>query len=64
MSEDDDEMKRDLECLRLASDFMRLSRDTLNAELRVHCVRLAEYWSDQANSDPVEDATSPKDMDK
>ncbi|MGO9357280.1 MAG: response regulator [Xanthobacteraceae bacterium] len=45
----DDEMKRDLECLRLASDFTALSRDTLDAALQAHCARMATYWSDQAN---------------
>jgi hypothetical protein len=64
VSEADDEINRDLECLRLASDFMRLSRDTLNPALRLHCVRMAEYWSDRANGDPSKDATSLNDMDK
>jgi CheY-like chemotaxis protein len=45
----DDETKRDLECLRLASDFTALSRDALDPDLKAHCTRMAEYWSDQAN---------------
>jgi hypothetical protein len=50
--ESDDELKRDLECLRLASDLMQMSRATLNPELEAHCVQMAKYWSDQANSRP------------
>ncbi|WP_146688062.1 hypothetical protein [Bradyrhizobium canariense] len=61
MSDTDDEIKRDLECLRLASDFMLMSRDTLSSDLRAHCVRMAKYWSDQANGDPEEDVGSPTD---
>jgi len=48
--ESDDELKRDLECLRLASDFMQMSRDTLNPDLETHCAEMAKYWSDQAKS--------------
>ena len=55
MSNADEELKRDLECLRLASDFLQLSRDTLNSDLQAHCVRMANYWSDQADGNPEED---------
>jgi hypothetical protein len=48
----DNELKRDLECLRLASDFMQMSRDALNPELRAHCIRMAKYWSDGTNGGP------------
>jgi hypothetical protein len=47
------ELKHDLECLRLASDFMQLSRDTLDPDLRAHCVRMATYWHDRAGSGPL-----------
>jgi len=49
--ENSKELKRDLECLRLASDFTQMSRDTLNPELRAHCARMASFWSDQAAQD-------------
>jgi hypothetical protein len=42
------ERKRELEYLRLASDLSQLARDTANPGLRVRCVRMASYWSDQA----------------
>jgi hypothetical protein len=48
VSDTDNELKRDLECLRLASDLIALSRDTLNPELRAHCARMASYWSGEA----------------
>lgn len=48
MSDSDDELKRDLECLRLASDLTQLASDTLNPDLRAHCFRMAKVWSTQA----------------
>lgn len=54
MSNADQELKRDLECLRLASDFLQLSRDTLDPDLQAHYVRMANYWSDQADPNPEE----------
>jgi len=59
VSEAGDGMKLHLECLRLASDFMQLSRDTLNPKLQVHCIQMAKYWSDRAKGDPTEDVASP-----
>ena len=49
MSDADKELKRVLECQRLASDFIQLSRDTLDPDLQAHCVRMANYWSDRAD---------------
>jgi hypothetical protein len=49
MSEADSEQRHNLECLRLASDFLQMSRDTLNPDLQAHCVRMASYWSKQAS---------------
>ena len=54
MSKENNELKRDLECLRLASDFIQMSRDTLNPELRAHCARMASFWSGQAERDRVD----------
>ena len=50
MPESDDELKRDLECLRLAADFMQMSRDTLDPDLEAHCAEMVKFWSDQAKS--------------
>jgi hypothetical protein len=54
VSDADKELERDLECLRLASDFIQLSRDTLDPDLEAHCVQMANYWSDQADRNPRE----------
>jgi hypothetical protein len=48
LSNSQDERKRELEYLRLASDLSQLARDTANPGLRLRCVRMARYWSDQA----------------
>jgi hypothetical protein len=58
VSNADEELKHDLECEHLASDFFQLSRDTLDPDLQAHCVRMAKYWSDQADRGPKEDPTS------
>jgi hypothetical protein len=56
----DVEQKRALECLRLASDLMQLSRETLNPNLKAHCLRMADVWTDQAG--PPDDPASPKSL--
>ena len=61
MPESDNELKHDLECLRLASELMQMSRDTLNPDLEAHCVQMAKYWSDQADRGPAEDIAPPDD---
>jgi hypothetical protein len=48
VSDSNNEQKRALECLRLASDLMQLSRETLNPNLKAHCLRMAGVWTDQA----------------
>jgi hypothetical protein len=58
VSDADEELKRDLECLRLASDFLQLSRDTLDPDLQAHCLRMASYWSGQADRNQEEASTS------
>jgi hypothetical protein len=55
VSDVDKELKRKLECLRLASDFIQLSRDTPDPDLQAQCVRMADYWSDQVDRNPEED---------
>jgi hypothetical protein len=54
VSDADNELKRVLECQRLASDLIQLSRATLDPDLQAHCVRMANYWSDQADGNPHE----------
>ncbi|MGP9810378.1 hypothetical protein ACTZWT_02580 [Rhodopseudomonas sp. NSM] len=59
MSRFDDRRKRDLECARLANEFMQLSRGTLNPELKAHCIRMARYWTDQIEAGGPDDPVSP-----
>jgi hypothetical protein len=53
VSHSSNEQKRALECLRLASDLMQLSRETLNPNLKAHCLRMAGVWTDQAACGPT-----------
>ena len=53
MSDSDNDRRRELEELRLASDLMELARTTLNPHLRTHCLRMAELWSGQADQGPI-----------
>jgi hypothetical protein len=41
-----DDAKRRLECLRLASDFRQLARETLDPDMKAHCLQMAKQWSD------------------
>ena len=52
LSDSNNQRKRELERLRLASDLTQLRRDTLNPNLRPHCVRTAKMWSDQSCQGP------------
>ena len=51
-----DHEKHELECLRLASDLRQLGKDTLDPELRAHCLRMAKHWSGEAD-EPAKDDT-------
>lgn len=46
--------KRELERLRLASDLMQLAADTVNPDLKEHCLRRARIWSGEPEETPVE----------
>ena len=54
MSTANDHRKRELECLRLASDLMQLASDTLNPLLKQYCLRMAKLWSSEAENKPAE----------
>jgi hypothetical protein len=47
-SDPEDVRKSELECQRLASDLMQMAKDTLDADLKAHCLRMARWWRDQA----------------
>jgi hypothetical protein len=42
VSDSVNQQKRELECLRLASDLRQLSRETRNPDFKAHCVRMAD----------------------
>lgn len=58
LSNADKELKLDLECLRLASDLIQMSRDTLDPDLRAHFIRMAAYWSGHEHRDSKENPAS------
>jgi hypothetical protein len=43
------ENKRQLECLRLASELAELAKNTQDPDLKARFLRMAEVWSDHAN---------------
>jgi hypothetical protein len=49
-----DDQKRELECLRLASDLRQLAKETLDPDLRAHCLRMAKHWSGERD-EPAKD---------
>ncbi|WP_322516105.1 hypothetical protein SR870_00505 [Rhodopseudomonas palustris] len=59
MSTIDDGRKHDLECARLANEFIQLSRGTFNPELKAHCIRMAAYWTDQIAASSPDDPSDP-----
>jgi hypothetical protein len=59
MSDSNNEQKHALECLRLASDLMQLSKETLNPNLKAHCLRMAGVWTDQAAPGSTDDPALP-----
>jgi hypothetical protein len=52
MPDSESDQKRDLECLRLASDLVQLASATLNPELKAHCHRMAGILNDQVKQGP------------
>jgi hypothetical protein len=44
-----EDRKRELECLRLASDLRQLAKETLSPALKAHYLRMAKQWSDAAD---------------
>lgn len=52
MSDSESDHKRDLECLRLASDLTQLAKATPHPDLKAHCLRMAEEWTAQVGRPP------------
>jgi hypothetical protein len=51
------DQKRELECLRLASDLRQMAKETLAPDLKAHCLRMAKHWSGQGDEPPAKDDT-------
>jgi hypothetical protein len=50
MDDSENDSRFELECLRLASDLEQLANDTLNPDLKAHCLRMAKHWSGEAGA--------------
>jgi hypothetical protein len=57
MTDSYNEQKLALDCLRIASDLMQLSRETPDPKLRTHCLRMAGIWTDRAAPGPTDGPT-------
>jgi hypothetical protein len=62
VSDSNYEQKRELECLRLASDLTQLSRETLNPDLQAHCLRMAGVWTDRVVLRLTDDPAPPNEL--
>jgi hypothetical protein len=54
--------KLELERLRLASDLRQLAKETLDPDLREHCLRMAEQWSGEVDEPAEDDAGVDEDL--
>ena len=54
MSDSENDSKFELELLRLASDLRQLAKETLNPDLKEHCLRMAKQWSGEVD-EPARD---------
>jgi hypothetical protein len=50
MSDSESDNRFELECLRLASDIKQPAKDTLNPDLKAHCLQMAKLWSGEADA--------------
>jgi hypothetical protein len=49
LSDSESDLKRELECLRLASEFTQMAGKTHNPDLKVRFLRMARHWTDQTD---------------
>jgi len=54
MSDSENDSKFELELLRLASDLRQFAKETLNPDLKEHCLRMAKQWSGEVD-EPARD---------
>jgi hypothetical protein len=59
VSDSDIEQKRELECLRLASDLRQLSRESPDPEFKAHFLRAADVWANQVVLQLTDDPAPP-----
>jgi hypothetical protein len=52
MPDSENDSKLELECLRLASDLKQLANQTLNPDLKAHCLRMAKQWAGEVDERP------------
>jgi hypothetical protein len=52
MSESETDRKRELACLRLASELTQLATELPDRDLKARCLRMAGLWTDQAEQGP------------
>ena len=52
------ERKRQLECARLAADLVQMANETLNPDLKAHCLRMVQVWTDQVQQDHSDDGSA------
>ena len=52
-----DDQKRELECLRLASDLTQIAKETLDPDLKAYCLRMAKHCSGEGNEPAAKDGT-------
>ena len=57
MDDSENDSRVELECLRLASDLKQLAKDTLNPDLKAHCLRMAKHWSGEGDEPPAKHDT-------
>lgn len=58
MSDSENDQKRELECLRLASDLTQLAKETLNPDLKAHCLRMAAVFTSQVHGSLEDECTA------
>ena len=61
MSDAESDSKFELELLRLASDLRQLAKETLNPDLKEHCLRMAKQWSGEVDEPARDDTGVDKD---
>ncbi|MBR0955134.1 hypothetical protein JQ591_32255 [Bradyrhizobium canariense] len=61
MPDSENDSKLELEGLRLASDLMQLAKETLDPDLKEHCLRMAKHWSGEVDEPAKDDTEVDKD---